>query len=87
MTVAVLAPRRSDWKKMESGVLAPRKQKKAGLETDREQARAERITNWKKKPKIEKVRKKMGAKSSQPSIKDGWIKRADPKKKSSESTC
>ena len=45
-------------------------------ESDREQAKAEKISKWKKTAKVEKARKKMGASSSQPSIREGWTKRA-----------
>ena len=49
-------------------------------ESDREQAKTEKINNWKKAAKVEKARKRMGAKSSQPSIKNGWTKRAGQNK-------
>ena len=54
-------------------------------ESDREQAKAEKLKNWKRAAKVEKARKKMGAKSSQPSILSGWTKRAGPGKSSDDS--
>ena len=55
-------------------------------ESDREQAKAEKISNWKKTAKVDKARKKMGAKSSQPSIRESWTKRAGPDRSSSETS-
>ena len=53
-------------------------------ESDREQAKAEKLKNWKRAAKVEKARKKMGAKSSQPSIVSGWVKRAGHGKSSED---
>ena len=45
-------------------------------ECDREQAKVEKLNNWKKGKKIAKARKKMGVSSSQPSIQESVARRA-----------
>ena len=45
-------------------------------ECDREQAKVEKLNNWKKGQKIARARKRMGVSSNQPSIKESVAKRA-----------
>ena len=45
-------------------------------ECDKEQAKIEKLNNWKKGQKIAKARKKMGQSSNQPGIKECVAKRA-----------